>query len=90
MEDMLIEKNIDNCHDYCVTRKNISDADDRLHLLEVNGCCPLCGSTLLKNSGKKTKLYEIAHIYPNRPTAEDLRILKGVQVFWRKFGIISK
>ncbi|UTC64015.1 HNH endonuclease [Treponema sp. OMZ 788] len=81
MENMLIENNIDNCPDYCIARKKPSNADERLHLVEVNGVCPVCGNSLLKTSGKKTKLCEIAHIYPHSPTTEELKILKGVQVF---------
>ena len=80
-ENMLIENNIDNCPDYCIERKQISKADERLHLIEVNGFCPLCGRSLLQTSGKKTKLCEIAHIYPHSPTTEELKILKGVHVF---------
>jgi len=80
-ENMLIENNIDNRPDYCIERKQISKADERLHLIEVNGFCPLCGRSLLQTSGKKTKLCEIAHIYPHSPTTEELKILKGVHVF---------
>ena len=76
----LIEHNIKDFTNYCVKRKNISIEEDRLHLLEVNGTCPLCGNSLLKNSGKKTKLYEIAHIYPNKPTEQEKYVLNDVQV----------
>lgn len=76
----LLERNIKDCPNYCVERENISIEEDRLHLLEVNGTCPLCGNSLLKNSGKKTKLYEIAHIYPNKPTEQEKCVLNDVKV----------
>ena len=81
MTDVLVEKKINDCPDYCQNRKKISTSDDRLHFLEVNGLCPLCGNPLLRNKGKKTKIYEIAHVYPNSPTPEELIILDGVTVF---------
>ena len=80
MEEILIEKNINDSPSYCQNRAKISTSEDRLHLLEVNGMCPLCGNPLLENKGKKTKLYEIAHIYPNSPTTDELLILYGVTV----------
>ena len=76
----LIERNIKDCPNYCAERKKISDSDDRMHLLEVNGLCPVCGNTLIEKSGKKTKHYEIAHIYPNKPTPEESKILNEVTV----------
>lgn len=81
MEEILIEKNINDSPSYCQNRAKISTSEDRLHILEVNGVCPLCGNSLLKNKGKKTKVYEIAHIYPNSPTSEERMILNGVTVF---------
>ena len=65
---------------YLVDRKSISDHEDRLHLKEVSFTCPLCGRDLVNRKQRKTnKLYEIAHIYPNRPTKEQYTILKGVE-----------
>lgn len=80
MIQKLIERNIKDCPDYCIKRQSISDSDDRLHLLEVNGLCPLCGDKLINIGNKRTKVYEIAHIYPNRPTSDDLMILNGVTI----------
>ncbi len=81
MTDTLIEKNINDCPAYCQNRTKISPSEDRLHILEVNGVCPLCGNSLLENKGKRTKLYEIAHIYPNSPMPDEVKILDGVTVF---------
>lgn len=80
MNNTLLERNINNCPNYCKERETISTSDDRLHLLEVDGLCPLCGNSLLGNKGKKTKLYQIAHIYPNSPTENERVILDGVSV----------
>lgn len=80
MIQKLIERNINDCPDYCIKRQSISDSDDRLHLLEVNGLCPLCGDKLVNIGNKRTKVYEIAHIYPNSPTSDDLMILNGVTI----------
>mgnify|MGYP002624737982 CR=1 FL=1 len=77
----LIERNINDCPDYCIERQPISVSDDRLHLLEVNGVCPFCGNMLINTGTKKTKQYEIAHIYPNSPSLDELMILDGVTVF---------
>lgn len=77
----LIERNISESPDYCIERKQISEADIRLHLLEVNGLCPLCGKSLMKTTGKKTKLFEIAHIYPNSPTPDEKKLLSNIAVF---------
>ena len=55
MTDTLIEKNINDCPAYCQNRTKISPSEDRLHILEVNGVCPLCGNSLLENKGKRTK-----------------------------------
>ena len=77
----LLERNIKDCPNYCALRSDISHADEKLHFFEVNGVCPLCGSALLKNTGKKTKLYEVAHIYPNKLTKRDQHVLEDVHVF---------
>lgn len=81
MIQKLIERNINDCPDYCIKRQSISDSDDRLHLLEVNGLCPLCGDKLIHIGNKRTKVYEIAHIYPNSPTSDEVKILNSVTVF---------
>ena len=44
---------------------------------EVSGICPKCNKPLMKKSkGKMTKLYEVAHIYPNSPRPQELVLLK--------------
>jgi len=45
---------------------------------EVGGICPKCTKPLMKKSkGKMTKIYEIAHIYPNSPRPHELELLKN-------------
>lgn len=65
---------------YHIERKNPSEAEIRLYLREVDYRCPLCGKELQTRRQKKPnqKLFQIAHIYPNRPTVEQYCILKGV------------
>lgn len=45
---------------------------------QVDGVCPLCAKSLTykKNQGKPQKKYQIAHIYPLNPTAEEISLLK--------------
>lgn len=44
---------------------------------EVGGICPKCTKPLMKKSkGQMTKLYEVAHIYPNSPRPHELDLLK--------------
>ncbi len=44
---------------------------------EVSSICPKCNKPLMKRSkGQMTKLYEIAHIYPNSPRPHELELLK--------------
>lgn len=61
-------------------RKNPTHNEETLFFSEVKGVCPLCGRYLMsKGSRNYVKNYEIAHIYPCNPTADDLNILDGVQ-----------
>ena len=56
---------------YQQERQKSTDSDIRLYLREVNYHCPLCGKELQsRKQTKRNKLFEIAHIYPNRPTIE--------------------
>ncbi len=66
---------------YLQARKEPSEADIRLYLREVDFHCPLCKRELQNRSQKKSrvKLFEIAHIYPNRPTIEQYAVLKDVE-----------
>lgn len=54
---------------------------DNLQLIlfdEVNGLCPKCKKPLMKNKSKqKTKLFEIAHIYPHSPRPHEVELLKN-------------
>lgn len=46
---------------------------------QVNGICPLCAEPLLyckDSSSQHKKNYELAHIYPLNPTAEEVELLK--------------
>lgn len=43
---------------------------------EVSAICPKCNKPLMKRKGVMTKLYEIAHIYPNSPRPNESELLK--------------
>ncbi len=62
-------------------RKSSTEAEIRLYLREVNYHCPLCGEELQYHGQAKPeqKLFEIAHIYPNRPTIEQYNNFKGLR-----------
>ncbi|NMP11393.1 ABC-three component system protein [Paenibacillus polymyxa] len=65
---------------YLIKRVAITENMDNAHLLEVSGTCPLCGKYMLVAKGKRmNKLYQIAHIYPNSPTSNEVKILKGLE-----------
>ncbi len=69
---------------YLQPRSSISENLDNYHLLEVNGNCPLCGNFVLHKKDTKrgsaiNKLYQIAHIYPNSPTSNELVELKNLE-----------
>ena len=58
-----------------------TETDVRLYLREVNYHCPLCGKELQSRKQKKKdqKKFEIAHIYPNRPTVEQYTLLSKLE-----------
>lgn len=66
--------------DYLKPRKQPTSSELRLYLIEVNNRCPLCGKTLQSRKQKKRdeKKFEIAHIFPNSPTSEQLKELDNV------------
>lgn len=66
---------------YFAARKDPSEAEIRLFLREVDFHCPLCGVELQSRQQKKPrhKRFQIAHIYPNRPTIEQYLALDGVE-----------
>ncbi|MBQ6979643.1 MAG: hypothetical protein IJQ07_03265 [Clostridia bacterium] len=65
---------------YLKERENPSSHDVALYLGEVNHHCPLCGKALIyREQKKKNRLFQIAHIYPNRPTIAQYETLKDVE-----------
>ena len=66
---------------YLKERKRPSDAEVRLLLQEVNFRCPLCGKILQSKypRKRKTKLFEIAHIYPNSPTLTQYETFRNLE-----------
>lgn len=61
-------------------RKKPSSNEEMKYLLEVNGCCPICGKYLIKDkNGRSNKLFQIAHIYPNSPLPNEKIELKGLE-----------
>lgn len=45
---------------------------------EVGGICPQCTKPLMrKSNGRMTKLFEVAHIYPNSPRPHEVDLLKS-------------
>lgn len=71
---------------YHLERKSNSEVEIRYFLREVNYHCPLCGldldTSLHKNKeGHKEGLknFQIAHIYPNRPTVHQYEVLDGLE-----------
>lgn len=72
-----IKVDIDN---YCKDRQKPSDKENLRYLLEVGNECPMCGKVITNFSADKHKLYEVAHIFPNRPTEKEKRILANVEV----------
>lgn len=65
---------------YLEARIAIAKNEDHAYLLEVDGVCPLCGKNLLASKGNsKSKLYQIAHIYPNSPIPNQVDELSGLE-----------
>ncbi|MBU3216863.1 HNH endonuclease [Clostridium estertheticum] len=65
---------------YLIQRIAITDNLDNAYLLEVDGICPLCGKYMLLGKGKRmNKKYQIAHIYPNSPTPNEVKQLEGLE-----------
>ena len=58
-------------------RKSFSRAQHIALVTQVNRICPLCDTLLsyVKN-GKSYNKYEIAHIYPLNPNADEIQLLK--------------
>lgn len=66
---------------YHVERKDPTAAELRLYLKEVDFRCPLCGVELQSRRQRKPqhKEFQIAHIYPNRPTIKQYSALNGLE-----------
>ena len=66
---------------YHKVREKPSNSDLRLYLREVGYHCPLCGKELQSRKQKKPeqKKFQIAHIYPNRPTVEQYVLLHNLE-----------
>jgi hypothetical protein len=61
-------------------RPTITDNQELILFSEVDGVCPNCPRVLMGDKNqRKIKNYEIAHIYPLNPTAEELVELKDVE-----------
>ena len=61
-------------------RKDYGDNEHSILYAETNGCCPLCSKSILfrkPNSGRLSKGYEVAHIYPLKPTLSQATALVG-------------
>lgn len=66
---------------YHVTRTRNSEAEIRLYLREVDYHCPLCGNELQAWNQPKPDLkeFQVAHIYPHRPTIQQYLVLKNLE-----------
>lgn len=64
---------------YCIDRRTSTKYDELILLEEVDSICPVYGISLINKQVKKKKQFEIAHIYPNSPTKEDVKELMGVE-----------
>lgn len=61
-------------------RKKYSMAQNVALLTQVNSVCPLCNANLFYSKKSQSRsLYELAHIYPLNPTAEEKKLLKDVK-----------
>ena len=58
-------------------RKKFTENDNLILYSEVEGMCPLCPNTLMyEKNDQNRKNYEIAHIYPLNPKADEIKLLK--------------
>ena len=59
-------------------RKNPTENMGLVLFDEVGGICPICTKPLMKKStGRMTKLFEVAHIYPSSPRSHEVDLLKN-------------
>lgn len=65
---------------YLQNRAAVSDYEKRALLREVGFRCPLCKKDLQPfNKEKTSSLFQIAHIYPNKPTIYQYETLRDVE-----------
>ena len=65
---------------YLQDRRTVSNYEKTILLREVGFRCPICKKDLHpSNVTKSSSHFEIAHIYPNRPTAYQYKTLFGVE-----------
>ena len=64
---------------YFQPRQEPTDKQKTLLMEEVGNRCPLCGRSIVSyKPNATTRRFEVAHVYPNRPTESELKILNGV------------
>jgi hypothetical protein len=62
-------------------RRSYTPAEEIALTTQVEGCCPLCGTTLFyKKKGCTYRHYELAHIYPLNPKPAEAEELKDVEL----------
>ena len=67
---------------YIQKRVEPTEGQKLIYLGEVHGLCPLCGTALMSNGLRNVnKLFEIAHIFPCKPTSDDMKQLDGVELY---------
>lgn len=64
---------------YLKTRSFVSEGEKRILLREVNFRCPLCKKDLQVFGKMECSHFEIAHIYPNKPTIHQYETLLGAE-----------
>lgn len=63
------------------TRKKPSENIGLILFAEVDGLCPKCNKPLMsKSKSIRTKIYEVAHIYPNSPRPNEVELLKDEEI----------
>ncbi len=62
-------------------RRSYTPAEEIALTTQVEGCCPLCGTTLFRTKkGRTYRCYELAHIYPLNPKPAETDELKEVEL----------
>lgn len=61
-------------------RQKLNPAEEVELLAQVQRICPQCGCALFyKKQRRSYKHYEVAHLYPLNPTAEEIAVLAGLE-----------